>query len=72
MPVKKSKCDGVFCHYSETEGFKTKIIVSSATLNKAHGAYLTRSLGHVAVKGKIDKVTICALDGIGNPSTGSG
>ncbi|MCG6552381.1 MAG: HAMP domain-containing protein [Candidatus Magnetominusculus sp. LBB02] len=48
---------------TKTAEFNTKIIVSSSTLDKSSGQYLTRPLGHVAVKGKSDKVTIYALDG---------
>ncbi|MEO5361267.1 MAG: HAMP domain-containing protein [Nitrospirota bacterium] len=48
---------------TKTEEFKSKIILSSATLDKSSGDYLTRSLGSVAIKGKREKITIYALDG---------
>ncbi|WP_420264904.1 adenylate/guanylate cyclase domain-containing protein [Candidatus Magnetominusculus dajiuhuensis] len=49
---------------TKSEEFKTKIIVSSTTLSKSRGDYLTRSLGSVAVKGKSEKITIYALNGL--------
>ncbi|MBF0553842.1 MAG: HAMP domain-containing protein [Nitrospirae bacterium] len=49
---------------TKSDEYKAKIIVSSTTLNKSRGDYLTRSLGSVAVKGKSEKITIYALDGL--------
>ncbi|MBF0457382.1 MAG: HAMP domain-containing protein [Nitrospirae bacterium] len=47
---------------TKSEEFKTKIIISGATLDKSNGNYITRYLGDVAVKGKRNKVTIYSLD----------
>lgn len=43
--------------------YNTRILVSEATLRKASGAYATRPLGEVAVRGRAEAVRAFALDG---------
>ncbi|MGZ8216072.1 adenylate/guanylate cyclase domain-containing protein [Methylomagnum sp.] len=48
---------------TKEKAYGTKIIVGEATLGKARGAYRTRALGQVVVKGKTQAVGIFALTG---------